>query len=102
MGGTKRQYITQKTVFQNYISKLALSSFMNFQESGINLIYFTLNFDFASICKKEDPRTVKLIDLTPESEDEVIREEVSHKLDIPLVNPLKSVCRDSTETKAPT
>ena len=39
---------------------------------------------------------------TPEYEGKVIRESVSHKLDRPLVNPLKLFLRDSTKTKAPT
>ena len=36
-----------------------------------------------------------------EAEGGVIREAVSHKLDIPLVNPSKNVWRDSTQTKVP-
>ena len=37
-----------------------------------------------------------------ETEDEVIREVVSHKLDRSLVKPSNKVWRDSTKTKAPT
>ena len=39
---------------------------------------------------------------TPEAENEVIREAVSHKLHIPLVNPSNKVLRDSTQSKYPT
>ena len=35
--------------------------------------HYTFNFDFASIFTKEDPRTGKQTDFTPETEDEVIR-----------------------------
>ena len=45
--------------------------------------YYTFNFAFASICKKVEPRTGKPKGFTPEVEDEVIRETVSHKLDNP-------------------
>ena len=44
-------------------------------------------FAFTYICKKEDPRTGKPIDFTPESEDEVIWKVVSQKLYRLLVNP---------------
>ena len=50
-------------------------------------IYYTFNFVFALICTREDTTTVKPMDFTPEAEDEVIREAVTQKLDIPLVNP---------------
>ena len=52
--------------------------------------------DQVYICTKKDPRTCKPMDFTPEAEDEVIREAVSHKLYRPLVNPSKKVWRDST------
>ena len=39
---------------------------------------------------------------TPEGDDEVIMEEISHKLDRPLVNPSYKFWRDSTQTKTPT
>ena len=39
---------------------------------------------------------------TPENEYKVIREEVSHKLDRPLVNLSNKVWRDSTQTKTTT
>ena len=42
------------------------------------------------------------MNFTPEAEDAVIREAVSHKLYIPIVNPSKNVWIDSTQTKAPT
>ena len=42
------------------------------------------------------------MDFTPEAEDEVIREAVSQKLDIPSVNLPNKVWRDSTQTKTPT
>ena len=48
--------------------------------------YSTFNFALSYICTNEEPRTGKKMDFTPEDEDEVIREEVSHKLDRPLVN----------------
>ena len=38
---------------------------------------------------------------TPEVEDEVIRDAVLHKLDIPLVDSSNKVCIDSTQTKSP-
>ena len=53
--------------------------------------YSTFNFAFESICTKEEPITGKPVYLTPEAEDEVIREVVSHKLDRPLVNPSKKI-----------
>ena len=39
------------------------------------------------------------MDFTPEAEDEVIREAVSHKLDRTIFNPPNKVRRDSTKTK---
>ena len=42
------------------------------------------------------------MDFTPEAEDEVIREAVSHKLDRPIVYPSNKVWRDSSKTKATT
>ena len=38
----------------------------------------------------------KPMDFTSEVEDEITRKEVSHKLEIPLVNTSSKVCRDST------
>ena len=46
----------------------------------------TFKFSFASICKKENIITGTPMDFTPDDEDEVIMEAVSHKLNIPLVN----------------
>ena len=60
---------------------------------------FTSNFAIASICAKEDPRTFKQIDFTPEAEDEVIRDSVSHKLDRPRLNPINKVWIESTKKK---
>ena len=54
-------------------------------------------FNFASIITRYDPRTSNPVDFTPEVEDEVIRDAVSHKSDINLVNPLNKVWRDSTQ-----
>ena len=48
---------------------------------------YTFKFSFDSICTKDYPRTGKQMDFTPEAKDEVIREEVSNKLDRHLVNP---------------
>ena len=42
------------------------------------------------------------MDFNPETEGEVIRDAVSHKLNRHLVNPPNKFCRDSTQTKAPT
>ena len=42
------------------------------------------------------------MDFTSESEDEIIREAVSQKLYIPLVNTTNKVCRYSSQTKVPT
>ena len=39
------------------------------------------------------------MDFTPEAEDEVIREAVSQKLDIPLFNLSKTVWSDSTQAR---
>ena len=39
---------------------------------------------------------------TPEVEDEVIRDIVSHKLYTPLVNPATKACIDLIQTKNPT
>ena len=66
-----------------------LQVFWILQESGVNLIYSTFNFVFESILTKEESRTDKPMDFTPEDEDEVIREAVSQKLDRPLVSPRK-------------
>ena len=63
---------------------------------------YTSNLDFASICTKEEPITGETMDFTPEDEDKVIREAVSQKLDIPLVNPSEKLWRDPTKTKAST
>ena len=58
------------------------------------LRYPKFNFAFESICKIEEPITVKPTNFTPEVEYEVIREAVSKKLDRPLVNPSKQVWRE--------
>ena len=42
------------------------------------------------------------MDFNPESENEVIRESVSQKLDRYIVKPSKNIWRDSTQTKDPT
>ena len=42
------------------------------------------------------------MDFIPESEDEVIREALSQKLDRPLANLSNNVWRDSSQTKYPT
>ena len=42
------------------------------------------------------------MNFTPETEHEVIRGAVAHKLDIPLVKALKKGQRYSTQTKSPT
>ena len=63
---------------------------------GLISIDYTFNFYFASICTTEDPITGIPMYFTPYAEDEVIGEEGTHKLDIPLVNPLKNVWRNST------
>ena len=60
-----------------------------------------LTFTFTPYEKKEDPITFKPTYFTPESEDEVISESVSHKLDRPIVNPQNKVWRDSAQTKSP-
>ena len=49
--------------------------------------YSTFNCSFASICTREEPRTGNPMGFTPQVEDKVFRDSVSHKLDIPLVNP---------------
>ena len=54
-------------------------------------IYFTFNSYFASIYIREDPIIGNPVDFILESEDEVVREAVSHKLDRPLVNPSKII-----------
>ena len=64
-----------------------LQVFWIFKIVGSISIYSTFNPDFSSICTREEPRTGKPKYFTPEDEDEVIREAVSQKLDIPLVNP---------------
>ena len=62
----------------------------------------TFNYNFFSLWIREDLRTGKQIYFTPEVEDEVIRDAVSHKLYIPLVNSSNKVCRYSIQTKNPT
>ena len=54
-----------------------------------NSRYYTLNFAFASICTRKDPRTGQKIYFIPVAEDEVIMEVVKNKFYRPLVNPLK-------------
>ena len=41
------------------------------------------------------------MDFTPEVEDEVIRDAVSYKLYIPIVNQSIKFCRDSAQAKTP-
>ena len=41
------------------------------------------------------------MDFTPEVEDEVIRDSISHKLDITLVSTSNKVWRNSTKNKTP-
>ena len=41
------------------------------------------------------------MNFNPQVEDTFIREAVSHKLDIPLVNPSNKFWRDSTQTETP-
>ena len=53
------------------------------------------------ICEREEPRTGNPMDFTPEEEDKVTREAVSHKLEKPLVNISNKVWRDSNQTKSP-
>ena len=50
----------------------------------------------------EDSRTGKPMDFIPEVEDEVIRESVSYKLYISIVNPLNKNWRYYPKTKTPT
>ena len=57
----------------------------------------TFKFPLSSIWIMEKPRTDKIMDFTPEVEDEVIRDALLHKLDKPLVNPSKKFWRDSTD-----
>ena len=61
-----------------------------------------MNFAFASIFTNEGPRIGKPKCFTLGPDCEVIRKEVSHKLDRPLVNPSKKVWRDSKRIKTPT
>ena len=42
------------------------------------------------------------MDFIPDVEDEAIRDTVSHKLDIPLVNPSTKSWRDLKQIKTPT
>ena len=42
------------------------------------------------------------MDFTPEDEEKFIREEVFHKLNIPIVNTSNKFWRESTQTKATT
>ena len=65
-----------------------------FKRVGSISINSTFNFDFVYIRTMEEPRTDKPMDFTPEVEYKVIREAVSHKLDIPLVNPSNKFLRD--------
>ena len=60
---------------------------------------YIFNFSFVSLCTREDPRTDKPMDFTPEVEIEVIREAVSQKLDRPLVHPSNKFGRDSNQIK---
>ena len=49
----------------------------------------------------EEPRNGKKMDLVTDVEDEVLREELSHKLYIPLFHTSNKVWKDSTQTKNP-
>ena len=62
-------------------------------------IYSTFYFAFVSIFTRKYPRSVKTVNFTPDVKDEVIREAVSQKLYISLINPSNKVCIDSTRTK---
>ena len=61
----------------------------------------TFNFDFASSCAREDKRKCNTMYFTPEVEDEVIRDAVSHRLYVLLVNTANKVCRESKQTPNP-
>ena len=97
----------KKSHSENCLPKLEIQDgFSNF--SGFYKIVgsisrdYKFNFDFASICTREEPRTEKPIYFTPEAEYGVIREAVSQKLDRSLVNTSNKFWRDSTQTKYPT
>ena len=64
--------------------------------------YSTFNFAFAYIYIRNEPITGKPMDFTTEVEDEVIRDAVSHKLDILIVNPSNKFWIYSTQTKTTT
>ena len=61
--------------------------------------YSTIKFDFESICTKDYTIAEKPMDFTPEVEDEVIWDAVSHKLYRRVVNPSNKVWIESTQTK---
>ena len=60
-----------------------------FKRGGSISRYSTFKFFLSSLCTREEPRTDKPVYFTPESEYEVIRDTVSHKLDGLIVNPYK-------------
>ena len=114
---TKRKYSTFTWDFGKYKNKIAPSENclpeLNIQYgfrkfAGFCKIVGSISIDslfkfyFASICTREEQRTVRPMGFTPEAEDEVIRETVPHKLDTPLLNPTNKVWRESTQTKTPT
>ena len=80
--------------------KAGYSKFSGFFKSvGSISIDSTFNFEFASICTRENPISGKPMDFTPEVEYGFNRDELSHTLDRPLVNPPSKFWRDSTQTK---
>ena len=62
----------------------------------------TFNFSFVAICTRKEPITGYPTDFNTDVDDEVIMEEVSHRLDITIVNPSNKFSRDSNQTKTPT
>ena len=61
-----------------------------------------LTFDFSPVSTREETITGKPMNFTPEAEYEVIRDSVSQKIDIFLVNTSNNFSRDSTQYKTPT
>ena len=82
----------------SYIDRLTFCTYVLFLYMG-TWTDAPVTFGFASICTRQDPRTFKSLGFTPEVEDEVIRDAVLHRLDIPLVNPSNKVWRDSRQTQ---
>ena len=100
-GRYKKTIVQSENCLQELEIQAIFCKFSGFCKRVVSIpIYCTFNFYFSSICTKEEPSTGNPMNFTPEDENEFIKEAVSQKLNIPLVNPSHKVWRDSTKSKA--